>query len=104
MIRVTVCWHAAAEGDLAQIWMTDPNPDAIQRASFEVDELLRVDPSRKGSSIDLLAVDAVVAEKVLNRATRWSDEFRCLQCGPLELLFTASEDDRQAHVWHVRRR
>jgi hypothetical protein len=104
MIRVTVCWSPDAEGELASVWMSDRHPSAIERSANEIDALLRVDPSTKGLPTDLLDLPADMAETLLARLPNWSVDLRCVRCGPLEVFFTVSEEDRQANVWCVRRR
>jgi hypothetical protein len=84
--------------------MADLDPSAIERAVNEVDELLRVNPSGKGMLTDLLDLPAELSDLLLHRLPNWSMDLRCVHCGPVEVFFTAAEDDRQAHVWHVRRR
>lgn len=46
----TVVWLPAAEEELAELWLTASDRDAITRASLEIECLLRIDPENEGES------------------------------------------------------
>jgi hypothetical protein len=101
MPRVTVRWHAAAEDELAEIWLNASDADVIERAANEIDALLRMDPSSKGRPVTDMDPESMRA--ISARSLPIPSELRWLRCGPLEVVFRASEDDCMAIVLHVAR-
>jgi hypothetical protein len=104
MRRVTVRWHAAAEQELADLWLTAPDRDDIERAANEIDQLLSLGPASKGTPFALPVLDESSTRLIQQRAASLPEDLRWLRCGPLEAFFTAHEDDCMAIVLHVRPR
>lgn len=79
--RYTVLWTKKAEGQLADIWATSPDRNAVAAAADAFDAVLAVDPHEVGES----------------RADGYRIELR----GVLAIIFTASEPDRTVSVVKV---
>lgn len=102
MPRVTVRWHTAAEDELARIWMNSSDASQIERAANEIDALLSLNPSSKGRSAG--DMDAASLQALSDRSLAIPDDLRWLRCGPLEVIYYASEPDCMAVVLRVTRR
>jgi plasmid stabilization system protein ParE len=76
-MRHTVIWSAAAEEDLALIWMQSADRDEVSRASDRIDPLLRTSPETKGEP---------------------HGEVRYLTIGPLRVIFEVLPDDYLVRV------
>lgn len=104
MRRVTVRWYVSAEQELAVLWLAAPDPGQIERAANEIDQLLSISPASKGNPFALATLDEESIELLQKRATKLPEDLRWLRCGPLEVFFTAHEEDSMAIVLHVRLR
>lgn len=98
---MTVRWFVAAEDDLASMGMSSATSDDVRRAAYEVDELLRFDPSRKGRSYALSVLDEAEVELLEDRTGELPEDLRMIRCGPLEVFFVAREADGMAIVYLV---
>ena len=83
MTRYTVSWRPEIKADLADIWINAPDKPAVTAAANRIDELLARDANSKGVEVH--------------------EGLRALVVHPLVIHFTASEADRLATVWSVRR-
>ena len=83
MIRCTVVGVESAQNELAELWMDDPDRDAITAAAHAIDQELAADPQNKG--VDL------------------SEGLRAIFSPPLRALFTVRDDDRIVEVLRVKR-
>ena len=90
-MKFTVIWKTTAEAQLAELWMTAANREAIREAADEIETALRKDPVSFGESRDPQTRVAVVS--------------------PLVVHFEVHEDDRRVVVltlhaippsWHDR--
>ena len=81
-MRFTVLWTPGAEKRLAELWLDADDRDAITRATYEIDERLRVDPENQGESRD--------------KARRF------LVVPPLAAYFRVLVEDRKVYVLAVR--
>lgn len=105
--KVTVCWDQAAESDLAEIWLNSTDRSNIEVATNEIDQLLRVEPWNKGLEIVGYGLES---EDVATVESRSIDDpridvppdLRILKFGPLEVLFTVHELDREVIIWLAR--
>jgi hypothetical protein len=82
----TVLWTPAAEQELAAVWLSASDRNAINSAAHTIDALLRVDPQRRGESRH--------------------DSVRILFVPPMGIDFDVSEADRTVYVlsvWSVAR-
>lgn len=104
MRRVTVRWYEAAEKELAELWLAAERRDEIKRATYEIDTLLAVDPATKGQRFALATLDEASVQSLIERATALPEDLRWFRCGPLDVFFTAHEEDCMAIVLHVRAR
>jgi hypothetical protein len=104
MSRVTVCWHRTAQEDLAELWMSAADPSLIERATNEMDQLLRINPASKGKPYALAILDEETIQLICDRTIQLPEDLRVLRLGPLEALFEPREQDRMALVLHVRLR
>lgn len=104
MNRVTFRMAIEAEEELAEIYLTSSDPDAIVRASHEIDELLRVNPSSKGLEANSATIDDETAAILVKRTDSIPIGLRSFEFGPLEVFFTASEPDGLAVIWLIRSR
>jgi len=82
MTRYTVVWVQSAQDELAELWLSAPNRNAVTTAAHAIDEKLGEDAADKGSEL--------------------SEGLRSLFEPPLKVIFTVSEDDRVAEVLRVR--
>ena len=69
----TVVWDPAVEQDLAHLWISAPDRQALSAAADQIDQLLRTDPEQQGES---------------------RPEGRVLLIAPLGVLFHVLEQDR----------
>jgi hypothetical protein len=49
-VRYTVVWLASAEAELATIWLSATDRDAVSRAAQQIDLLLQREPEEAGES------------------------------------------------------
>ena len=103
MNRVTVRNHPEVDQDLAHIYLDFPDPGSIIRASYEIDELLKVNPSSKGREVTSSTIDDQTALILEQRTGTIPEGLRSFEFGPLEVFFTASEPDSLAIIWLIRR-
>lgn len=82
MTRYTVVWVQSALDELAELWTSAPDRNAVTAAADAIDRELRDDASGKG--------------RVL------SEGLRALARPPLHVIFAVREDDRIAEVLRVR--
>ena len=83
-MRYTVVWTPTAEQDLASVWLTAPDREAVNSAANTIDHLLGRDPETRGES----------------RA----GTSRILFVPPLGVDFDVQADDRIVYVltvWHI---
>jgi hypothetical protein len=80
-MRFTVIWIPEAEAQLADTWLNSTNRDAVRKAAFEIERLLRTNPTNVGESR--------------------SEGQRILQVSPLGVRFMVLEDDRTVQVLRV---
>jgi mRNA-degrading endonuclease RelE of RelBE toxin-antitoxin system len=80
-MNYTVGWKTDAEEELADLWMRDPNRQAVNDAAKHLEELLGDDPLNVGESREGLI--RIAFEK------------------PLGVIFDVSPDDRLVTVLHV---
>ncbi len=81
-MRYTVTWHPSAIEELARIWLTGDDREAITAAAHAIDQALALDPQKRGEDF-------------------YGD--RLLVALPLAVTFTVREDDRIVQVlqvWH----
>lgn len=104
MTWVTVCWNSKAVEDLAEFWMRGAQSDRLEAASNEIDELLRFRSASKGRAVPVAELDDATISALKDRIGDVPTSIRFLRCGPLEVLFTSPELDRQAKVGLVRLR
>jgi hypothetical protein len=102
MARVTVRMSPEAEQELAAIYLESSDPQAIVRASYEIDALLTVDPETKGTEANSATNDDETAEILLHRTGTIPPGLRSFPFGPLEVFFTADEADGMATIWLLR--
>jgi hypothetical protein len=76
-VRYTVVWTPTALGDLADAWARATDRNAVNRASDEIDRILRTDPDRQGSAF-------------------YGD--RILGVPPLQAVFSVHPDDMLVRV------
>lgn len=93
-----------AEEELAAIYLGYPDPDEIVRASYEIEELLKVDPSTKGREAILAGIDDDAETALEQRTGTIPEGLRYFEFGPLEVFFTPSEPDSLAVIWLIRHR
>ena len=51
MMRFTVTWHPEAEDELAELWISAEDRDAITAAVLAIDTALRSDALAKGEAV-----------------------------------------------------
>lgn len=73
-----VFWNESADNELAQIWLTAPDRQAVSNAAREIDELLRRDPLNAGESRE--------------------GNYRILFVSPLVVQYEVIEPDRKIQV------
>jgi hypothetical protein len=49
-MKWTVIYRPVAENELASIWLSSPDPEAVANAADEIDRLLAIDPLGMGES------------------------------------------------------
>jgi len=79
-MRYTVIWTPDALDQLADVWLRATNRNAVTRAAYQIDQILRDDPDSKG--VDF-----------------YGD--RLLVVTPLQVIFVTRPDDRLAEVQQV---
>jgi hypothetical protein len=104
MRPITVCWDEHAERDLAALWMSAADQQAIEQSANEIEHLLRIAPSTKGRPFALATLDEDSARLIAERAMALPEGLRWVRCGPLEVFFEPREADGQVNVYHVRLR
>ena len=82
MTRYTVVWHASAQEELAAIWISEPNRNAVTDAAHLIDVVLSQDAATKGVKL--------------------SEGLRAFFTPPLRILFSVNEGDRVVEVVRVR--
>jgi hypothetical protein len=82
MTRYTVVAVPSVEDDLARIWMSSTNRQAVSHASNAIDRLLREDPQQQGEEA--------------------GEGLRQLIVPPLVAKFSVSENDRTVTIWSIR--
>ena len=82
MTRYTVVWVQNAQGELADLWLSSPNRDAVTTATDAIDRKLAEDAPKQGTEL--------------------SEGLRSLFEPPLRVIFTVREDDRIVEVLRVR--
>jgi plasmid stabilization system protein ParE len=102
--RATVRWHVEAQDDLVELWMASQIAGAVRRAVQEVDELLRVSPSKKGRLHALSLLTAEEIDLLQERCGELPEDLQMIRCGPIEVFFIAHEADAMAIVYRVRAR
>ena len=80
-MRYTVAWTTAAEAELAEIWTSARDRQAVRAAADEIDATLRLRPMAVGESRD--------------------DGFRVLFVQPVGVFYSVSEDDAMVVVVQV---
>lgn len=80
----TVLWRTLAENQLATLWTTAPDPNAITDAADRVDLLLQRDPLGQGES-------------------RKEESLRILVEPPLVVDYEVDQQNRAVYVLRVRR-
>jgi plasmid stabilization system protein ParE len=81
-MKYTVFWSTIAESQLAEIWLTSADRNAVAKAAHEIDERLRADAENQGESRD--------------------HGRRFLFLPPLAVYFRVFDDDRRVYVVSVR--
>jgi hypothetical protein len=84
--------------------MRGAQSDRLEAASNEIDELLRFRSASKGRAVPVAELDDAAISALKDRIGDVPTSIRFLRCGPLEVLFTSPELDRQAKVGLVRLR
>ena len=89
-MKVSVEWHSAACEDLAALYLHSNKVarESLQRAVYDLDELLRVNPSAKGEFVYAGQLPVEVLEKLRDRMGFYPEVIRRVRFGPLEALFT----------------
>jgi hypothetical protein len=100
---VTVRWHEAAKEDAAQVWLASVDRGRVQRAIDEADQLLRVDPAKKGRAFALATMTDEEVAIILERTAELSEDLRLVVIGPIRVFFLPREDDGMAIVCLVRK-
>jgi mRNA-degrading endonuclease RelE of RelBE toxin-antitoxin system len=81
-MKYTVLWSTGAENQLAEIWLTAADRQAVTQAQAEIDHELSRNP--------------------LQKATHVAEGLYRLRIAPLQILFELSEPDRRVRVVAVR--
>jgi hypothetical protein len=82
MSRYTVIWWPPTLADLATLWMSYPNRQAIRIAADSIDQILAENPSTKGDEV--------------------REGLRRLVVPPLKVQFVVEDVDMQVRVLTVR--
>jgi plasmid stabilization system protein ParE len=83
MTRHTVVWTEDALAELAELWTTAPDRNAVTAAA----QLIDMEPSQDAAT----------------RGVEVAEGLRALFAPPLRILFAVDEEDRLAEVARVRR-
>jgi hypothetical protein len=83
MSRYTVVHLPTVDRELAQLWLSAMDRDAVTRASDAIDEELRVDAELKGQVV--------------------RGNLRRLATGPLWAYYVVEPDDCRVTLWSIRR-
>jgi plasmid stabilization system protein ParE len=83
MTRYTVVWHRSAQDELAAIWISTRDRNAVTTAAHVIDVELSQDAAAKGVEL--------------------SEGLRAFFAPPLQILFSVDEGDRVVEVVRVRR-
>ena len=83
MIRYTVVWLRSAQGELAELWISAANRNAVTAAANLIDVELSEDAATKGIPL--------------------SEGLRQFLASPLRILFPVDEGDRVVEVACVKR-
>jgi hypothetical protein len=83
MTRYTVVWVASALDELAELWTSGPDRNAITLATDAIDRELAIDASSNGIEL--------------------REGLRALFSPLLRILFAVKEDDRVTEVLRIRR-
>ena len=73
-MRYTVTWTPSAQDELADIWMSAPDRQAVTAAQHRIDRTLRVDAHIKGQDYDgdrMLEEWPLVVVFTVSRMTAW---------------------------------
>jgi len=80
-MRYSVLWTPTARRLLAQLWLNASNRNDVQRATDEIDRVLKSDPLNAGES------------RVVN--------IRIIIEPPLAAYFDVDEQDRRVTIWRI---
>jgi hypothetical protein len=83
MTRYTVVWFGSALDELAELWSTARDRNAVTAATHIIDVQLSQDAMTKGVEV--------------------SEGLRAFFVPPLRILFTVDEDDRLVEVVRIKR-
>lgn len=83
------------------MWMSSETSDGVRRAAYEVEELLKLDPARKGRPYALSILDEAEVGILEHGAGELPEDLRMVRCGPLEVFFVAREADGIAILYMV---
>lgn len=81
-MRYTVVWKKSVQDELADLWLSAPNRNAVTVATNVIDERLKNDAAMEGIPV--------------------SEGLRAFIAPPLRILFAVSEPDRVVEVLRVR--
>ena len=104
MLSCTVRWHQAAQDELANLWLSGLDREALSRSANEIDVLLRISPATKGRPFGLAALDEVAIQLVQSRVDPLPEDLRFVVMGPLEFYYLARELDSLVLIVMARRR
>ena len=82
MNRYTVVWVKSAEDELVELWIGSSDRSAVAAATHEIDRQLTTDPALQGEPL--------------------REGLRALNCPPVRVLYSVSDDDRIVEVAVVR--
>jgi len=83
MIRYTVVWHGSAQDELAELWISARDRNAVTAAAHVIDVELSQDAVAKGVEV--------------------TEGLRAFFAPPLRILFTVDEGNRVVEVVRLRR-
>ncbi len=83
MSRYTVVWLQSVQDELAELWLSAGDRNAITAAADLIEHKLRDEPSAQGVEL--------------------KEDLRALFAPPLRILFSVREDDRLVEVLRVKR-
>jgi hypothetical protein len=81
-MRFTLTYLPSARAELAQIWLTAKDRQAVTASSDSIELTLRHDPDKKGAEVEA--------------------SLRSIVVPPLVYYYLVSPEDRLATVWSVR--